>query len=139
MRDYDAVMRLWQATEGMGLGESDERCRVASFLKRNPRMSFVARNGREIIGAVLCGHDGRRGYLHHLAVSKEHRGQGIGRSLVAKCLARLKAEGILKCNIFLFTDNKAGETFWLKNGWAKRLDIHLVQKDLGRARRQRSC
>ena len=71
--DYEAVLRLWQDTEGVGLNESDDRCHVRIYLRRNPGMSFVAQHGGEIVGAVLCGHDGRRGYLHHLAVAKAHR------------------------------------------------------------------
>src|SRR5215471_3680247 len=98
--DYDEVIALWQSAEGVGLGESDTRDAIAAYLKRNPGMSFVARHEGELAGAVLCGHDGRRGYLHHLAVAPPHRRNGLGRKLVAKCLAELKRRGILKCNIF---------------------------------------
>jgi putative acetyltransferase len=131
LADYHEVLRLWQDTEGVGLNESDTRPAIASYLKRNPRMSFVARDGKELVGAVLCGHDGRRAYLHHLAVVPSHRRRGLGTKLVDRCLAELKRLGILKCNIFLFTNNAGGERFWRTNGWKKRLDICLVQKSLG--------
>ena len=92
--DYAEVNALWRATEGLGLSESDEREPIAANLDRNPGMSFVAVNGDCIVGAVLGGHDGRRGYLHHLAVTPGWRRRGIGRALVETSLAQLKAAGI---------------------------------------------
>lgn len=129
--DYDAVFRLWQATEGVGLSESDERPAIESFLVRNPNLSLVALDGNEIVGAVLCGHDGRRGYLHHLAVAKGRRGRGLGKGLVESCLTGLRRLGILKCNLFLFSDHAAGEAFWKHNGWRHRSDLRVMQKMLG--------
>ena len=77
--DYDTVRSLWENTEGIGLNESDTSAAVALFLERNPGLSLVALSPTgEIVGAVLCGHDGRRGYLHHLAVVKAARGRGLG-------------------------------------------------------------
>jgi len=139
MRDYDEVLALWQNTEGVGLNESDRRSAIAAYLNRNSGMSFVARDGKKLIAAVLCGHDGRRGYLHHLAVSPPYRRNGLGTKLVEKCLARLKRLRIVKCNIFLFTDNADGEQFWTSNGWKKRPDICLVQKNLISSGRKRCC
>jgi N-acetylglutamate synthase len=128
--DYDEVIALWRATEGLGLGESDERGAIAVYLDRNPGMSFVAVNGDLIVGAVLGGHDGRRGYLHHLAVVPRWRHHGIGRALVEASLAQLKAAGLPKCNLFLYGHNAAGRAFWLKHGWSAREDLVLVQKPL---------
>jgi ribosomal protein S18 acetylase RimI-like enzyme len=137
--DYEEVLRLWQSAEGVGLNESDTRPAIAGYLRRNPRMSFVARQGKELIGAVLCGHDGRRGYLHHLAVASPHRRKGIGTKLVARCLAALKRLRILKCNIFLYNHNTEGERFWRSSGWEKRADLRLVQKNLRSSRANCSC
>lgn len=128
--DYDEVSRLWQSAEGVGLSESDRREGVASCLQRNPGLSLVARDGATIIGAVLCGHDGRRGYLHHLAVAKRYRQKGVGTLLVESALARLKEIGIPKCNIFVFADNGSGERFWTRRGWTKRADLQVLQKAL---------
>jgi len=130
LADFEAVFRLWQNTEGIGLGESDTRPGIAGYLKRNPGMSFVARCGTEVIGAVLCGHDGRRGYLHHLAVARAFRKQGLGSALVQACLERLAALGIPKCNLFLFADNADGEAFWRHTGWATRADLAVMQRAL---------
>lgn len=139
INDYDEVFALWQSAEGVGLGESDARHAIAGFLKRNPGMSFVARHDDELAGAVLCGDDGRRGYLHHLAVAPRHRRNGLGRKLVTACLAALKRRGILKCNIFLYADNETGKRFWKKNGWMKRPDILLMQTTLAPSGRKRGC
>jgi putative acetyltransferase len=127
IEDFDAVIALWRRTEGVGLNESDTRRAIPAFLRRNPRLSFVAEQGGRIIGAVLCGHDGRRGYLHHLAVSKRHRRRGIGRRLVNACLAKLRKAGIQKCNIFIFANNAAGMKFWAHTGWSLRTELRLMQ------------
>ena len=137
--DLDEVKRLWRNTAGVGLNESDSRPALENYLVRNPGMSFVARDGREIVGAVLCGHDGRRGYLHHLAVMQQHRKKGLGKKLVNACLAKLKKLRIQKCDIFLFADNAAGETFWKHNGWSKRGDLEVMQKNLLATRNKRCC
>jgi putative acetyltransferase len=128
LADYDAVASLWKRTEGIGLNESDTRAAIGGFLRRNPGLSTVAVAGDRIVGAILCGHDGRRGYLHHLAVARAWRQRGLGRALVARSLEGLRAAGIPKCNLFLFADNTAGRAFWRRLGWAVRSDLRLVQK-----------
>ena len=127
IEDFDAVIALWRRTEGVGLNESDTRRAIAAYLRRNSRLSFVAEKDGRIIGAVLCGHDGRRGYLHHLAVSKRHRHRGIGRQLVDACLAKLRKAGIQKCNIFIFANNASGMKFWSHTGWSLRTELRLMQ------------
>jgi N-acetylglutamate synthase len=128
--DYCEVACLWRDTEGVGLDACvDTQEGIASYLARNPGLSFVARVEGQIVGAVLCGHDGRRGYLHHLAVAQERRRAGIGCALVERCLAKLAASGIPKCNIFLFGDNELGEAFWQQTGWTERADLKLLQKE----------
>jgi N-acetylglutamate synthase len=127
--DFDEVIALWKNSEGVGLNESDTREAIALYLERNPGLSLIARDRRrKIIGAVLCGHDGRRGYLHHLAVAAEHRRQGIGQSLVDACLSKLSELGIQKCNIFLYADNAEGRVFWERHGWSERADLRVLQK-----------
>lgn len=110
--DYDEVFRLWLAAEGLSLGDDDSRQGIAIYLKRNPGLCFVGVAGGKIVGTVLCGHDGRRGILRHLAVAKEFRKNGIARLLVRASLEALAAEGIEKCNIFVMDDNVAGIRFW---------------------------
>lgn len=126
--DYDDVIAFWKQQAGVGLNESDERDRIALFLDRNRGLSFVVRDGGRVVGAVLCGHDGRRGYLHHLAVASSHRKQGIGKELVQLCLKRLHEAGIQKCNIFLFDGNSEGEGFWRAVRFQNRPDLKLMQR-----------
>jgi len=137
--DYEAVLALWRVTEGVGLGESDGRDAIALFLARNPGLSRVTLDGAQIVGAVLCGHDGRRGYLHHLAVARTHRKLGLGKTLVDLCLADLAGLGIPKCNLFLFADHSAGAAFWKHNGWIVRPDLLVLQKPLAAGRPDTGC
>jgi len=127
--DCDAVLSLWRSVPGIGLDpDSDSRQGIARYLRRNPGLSFVACVGRTIVGAVLSGHDGRRGYLHHLAVMPAYRHMGIGKSLVSCCLRSLGKQRIPKCNIFLFRTNAGGRSFWKHNGWTLRRDLGMLQK-----------
>jgi putative acetyltransferase len=128
--DYALVAELWRATEGVGLNESDTRPKIGAYLKRNPGMSFVARAGGKIVGAVLCGHDGRRGYLHHLAVAGEHRKQGLGKRMVESCMKQLRRAGITRCNLYIFTEHHEGESFWIHNGFRNREDLRVMQKPI---------
>ena len=126
--DLQAVLGLWAQTEGVGLNESDTPEQLRAFLDRNPGLSLVARDGQQLVGAVLCGHDGRRGYLNHLAVLAEYRGHGLGRRMVETCLVALEVLGILKCNIFLYADNIPGQQFWNRCGWTERSDLRVLQR-----------
>jgi ribosomal protein S18 acetylase RimI-like enzyme len=133
LRDFRAVHALWAGIEGVGLNESDTRPAIAVFLRRNRGLSLVATSGGRMVGAVLCGHDGRRGYLHHLAVLPEFRRRGIGRKMVATCLGSLAAAGIQKCNLFLFADNRRGAVFWQRGGWKARGDLKVLQRTTKRS------
>jgi putative acetyltransferase len=129
LADYGEVMALWNSAPGVRASESPAE--FERILRRNPGLSCVAiANGDELAGAVLCGHDGRRGYLYHLAVADKFRRQALGRQLVDRCLARLKAEGIQRCTIFLVADNSHGEAFWRQTGWFERTDLKAFAKDL---------
>jgi ribosomal protein S18 acetylase RimI-like enzyme len=131
MADYEEAMALWQRTEGIGLRPADAPEHIARFLARNPGLSFVARDGATLVGTVMCGHDGRRGYLHHLAVEPSHRRQGIGRALVAQVLAALRALDINKCHLFVIKENTAAIAFWQRIGWELRQDIVIMSHFTG--------
>lgn len=126
----DAVLELWNMIEGVSLTDADTVLGLRSYFERNPGMSHVALHDAKIIGAALCGHDGRRGYLHHLAVAEEHRGQGIGRAIVDACLNELGAIGIKRCNLFIFDDNQEARRFWTNDEWLEWKEIRLLQKEL---------
>jgi ribosomal protein S18 acetylase RimI-like enzyme len=128
---YEKVMTLWKESEGIGLSGADSKESIRFYLERNPDMSLVAKDANgTLVGAALCGHDGRRGYIHHLAVRSDHRRQGIGRRLVEECLSRLQAAGIQKCHLFIFGHNASGIEFWKSLGWTPRTDIGVISKDI---------
>lgn len=133
--DLPEVLDLWRRVDGVGLNESDTPPRLEAYLRRNPGLSRIARSVdkatgamRELVAAVLCGHDGRRGYLHHLAVDPAWRRRGIARTLVGECLTGLAAEGITRCNLFVFADNADGHTFWNALGWRRRGELWMLQR-----------
>lgn len=126
--DYDEVVALWEATEHMG--EAESRAEIETFLGRNPDFSPVARIEGCLIGAVLCGHDSRRGYLAHLAVAEEHRNRGVARALVDYCLARLRGMGIPRATIHIYVENNGGEQYWRRTGWRERTDLKVYSYDL---------
>lgn len=124
-----AVLTLWEQMGGIGLDEDvDNPEAIGRYLQRNAGMSFVAIEDGKLIGAVLCGTEGRRGYLNHLAVMPTFQRQGIGSALVAHALAALKKEGIGKCNLFLFRVNDVGRRFWEKGGWKERENLTILSK-----------
>lgn len=130
IKDYEEVFSLWKNTEGMGLhSDTDSKKGILRYLKRNPGMSFVARDNGKIVGTVLCGYDGRRGYLFHLAVDKACRKQGVGKAIVNRALSKLASIGITKCLIFVFAKNRTGRKFWKRTGWTQRPDIIMMTKD----------
>jgi ribosomal protein S18 acetylase RimI-like enzyme len=130
MADYPEVYALWSGMPGIGLSSADSPESIFAYLERNPGMSFVARQEGKVVGAVLCGHDGRRGYLQHLAVSPEIRTRRIGTTLVEKCLETLGDLGIRRCHIFVYQDNETGLGFWESAGWFRRDDLLIMSHDL---------
>ena len=115
--DYDDAYNLWEQSEGLSLEEGDSRQAIGIYLNRNQGLCFVACADDRIIGTVLCGHEGRRGILRHLAVKRQYRGKGIGRALIKQSLSALSKAGIKKCNTFVMDDNLKGLRFWEQLGW----------------------
>lgn len=125
IEDYPAVKALWQSIRGFGIRSIDDSAEgVARFLARNPGISVVAERGGEIVGAILCGHDGRRGCLYHVCVKESCRRQGIGKAMVVFCMEALKKEHINKVSLIAFTKNDVGNAFWKEIGWTKREDLN---------------
>jgi ribosomal protein S18 acetylase RimI-like enzyme len=119
----DHGVGLLTATSGVRLRDADSREATTRYLERNPGLSFVALVDGAVVGCVMCGHDGRRGYLQHLAVSPRHRLQGIGSALVEACLTELETLGIVKTHIDVLIENQQAHDFWRRHGWHKRDDI----------------
>lgn len=117
MADYDAAIALWNSVEGVEICEGDSRDEIAEYLFRNPGLSRVAEAEGKIVGVALCGHDGRRGWIYHLAVARSHRGQKVGQQLLEACVKGLRAAGLKRAIILVAGDNPGGHEFWLRNGW----------------------
>lgn len=134
IEDYIGVRNLWMSIKGFAIRSVDDsREGVELFLKRNPSTSVVAELDGCIVGAILCGHDGRRGCLYHVCVAKEHRMHGIGKAMVVKAMEALKAEHINKVSLIAFTSNDIGNAFWKQIGWTKREDLNYYDFTLNEA------
>jgi ribosomal protein S18 acetylase RimI-like enzyme len=124
--DYESVLGLMRAEPTITVRAADSREAISHYLARNPGLSLVAESYGRVIGCVLCGHDGRRGFLHHLVVDPAFRRAGAGRALVARALDGLAAEGIDKTHIDVFADNSGAIAFWRRLGWQQRDDIRRL-------------
>jgi len=122
--DYDAAVALWNQVEGVEIAEGDSREEIQIYLERNPGLSRVAEDNSIIVGAVLCGHDGRRGFIYHLAVAPEYRRKGLGERLLKECLSNLRAVGLKRAIILVSRTNAVGRSFWLRHGW-ENIDIAI--------------
>lgn len=117
--DYEAALQLWQRAEGLEIAEGDEKENIAQFLARNPGLSRVAVDGATVVGVALCGHDGRRGHIYHLAVDPAYQGCGLGKRLLEECLDGLRRAGLKRVIIMVADDNERGTKFWERCGWEK--------------------
>jgi ribosomal protein S18 acetylase RimI-like enzyme len=117
MGDYDGAIALWTGVEGVEICEGDSREEIADYLKRNPGLSRVAEADGKIVGVALCGHDGRRGWIYHLAVAAPYRRRKVGKLLLDDCAKGLRAAGLKRAIILVASDNPAGRQFWLNDGW----------------------
>ena len=134
IEDYDGLYALWMTIKGFGIRSVDDsREGVEIFLKRNPDTSVVAVSNGQIVGGILCGHDGRRGCLYHVCVREDYRRLGIGKAMVVFCMNALKAEKINKVSLIAFTKNDVGNAFWNTIGWTKRLDLNYYDFTLNEA------
>jgi ribosomal protein S18 acetylase RimI-like enzyme len=128
--DYEGVYSLWQRTENMGITSADSKENIDKFIDYNPGLSFVALWGDTIVGSLLAGYDGRRGYLYHFAVDTRYREQKIGHALLEYTYEGLRKKGVQKCHIFIFKSNQLGKTIWQKLGFKLRTDLDIMSHDL---------
>lgn len=129
--DYEGIYDLWIHTPGMGLNSTDDSKEgIAQYIKRNPTTSFVAEDDGKIIGVIMAGHDGRRGYIHHTAVLPDYRHQGIAGKLVENAMQALEQEGIHKVALVAFSRNEIGNGFWESMGFSSREDLVYRNKNI---------
>ena len=124
--DYDAVVALWRASDGVTMREADQREPLSAYLRQHSGLSFIAVDKGAVIGSTLCGTDGRRGYLQHVAVAKSHRRRGIASALVERSVNALAERGIDKCHLMVLADNVDAQAFWTRIGWKERSEIRLM-------------
>ena len=115
--DYDGAVELWKRVEGLEIAEGDDRESVAQFIARNPGLSRVATDRSRTVGVALCGYDGRRGHIYHLAVDPAYQGHGLGKRLLDECLEGLRRAGVKRVIILVADDNSRGRGFWRRCGW----------------------
>ena len=125
IEDYDDIIEMFKTTPGITVREADSKNSTKKYLEHNPGLCFVAILKDCVVGCVMCGHDGRRGYLQHLIVKSENRHQGIGKALFTACTDSLKQIGISKTHIFVFKSNSLANSFWESNGWILRNEINM--------------
>jgi ribosomal protein S18 acetylase RimI-like enzyme len=128
IEDYDEIFSMWQITSKRALCEADSRENIERYLLRNAGMSQVALENGRIIGTVLAGHDGRRGFIHHMAVLPEYRRKHIGNALATEAIKKIAEDGIDKTHIFCYQDNLTGQGFWSSLGFKKRGDLFVYSK-----------
>ena len=128
--DYDDALQLWHRVEGLEIAEGDDREGIAQFLARNSGLSRVAVDRSAIVGVALCGHDGRRGHIYHLAIDPGYQGCGLGKRLLDECLDGLRRAGIKRVIIMVADDNERGTKFWERVGWKKIPGAILMGIDL---------
>ena len=122
--DYDEMYKLWSNTEGMGLRSLDDSKEgISKFLNRNPNTNFICRIDNKLVGAILCGNDGRRGYIYHAVVHKDFQRKNIGTFLVEKVIEALDREGIKKVALVVYSNNLNGNQFWESLGFIDRPDL----------------
>jgi ribosomal protein S18 acetylase RimI-like enzyme len=125
IEDYEGLYSLWVTIKGIGIRSLDDsREGMERFLARNPSISMVAECEGQIIGGILCGHDGRRGCLYHVCVREDFRRHGIGKAMVVRCMDSLKKEKVSKVCLIAFTKNDLGNAFWKQIGWMNREDLN---------------
>ena len=136
IEDYDRVYALWMSCTNMGFNDLDDsREGIGRYLARNPNTCFVAEDGVKLAGVILAGHDGRRGFIHHMAVAEAYRRRGVGAALAERALEALKAEGIHKVALLAFKRNEAGNAFWERMGFTGRDDLNYRNRALTEMRR----
>jgi N-acetylglutamate synthase len=128
--DYDAAIGIWRRVEGLEIAEGDDREGLAQFLTRNPGLSRVAIDGAAVVGVALCGHDGRRGHVYHLAVDPAYQRCGLGKRLLDECLNGLRSTGVKRVIIMVADDNQRGAEFWKRQGWEEISGAVLLGIDL---------
>lgn len=133
IEDYDELFEMWMNTPNLGLRSLDDSKEgIFRFLERNPNTNFVAYEDGKIVGAILSGHDGRRGYIYHTVVLPEYRGQGLGSDLAEAVVEAFRKEGITRVCLNVMETNDQGKKFWIGKGWERKDILGFYSKAITR-------
>ena len=131
LSDFEQISMLWHSVPGVGLRQwDDSEAGIATFLKRNPTTCFVAERDGRVLGCMLSGNDGRRGFIYHATVQIGMHNHGIGKAMLTEVLLSLRAEGIRKVNLVCFIENEKGQDFWKSQGFSFRRDLTYMEKEI---------
>lgn len=130
IEEYAEIYNLWRSIPGVGLNEADEQENIKAYLLRNPEQSFICESDGRIIGTIMCGNDGRRAFIYHLAVSPEYWHRGIATELVRLVIETQKSLGISKCVLFILNENEAGKNFWTHLGFSTPQEAGTMAKSI---------
>lgn len=128
-RDHGELVRLWSSFPGNAITGADSPKEFEAFLAKNGSFCFTACEDDEVVGSVMAGSDGRRGYVYHLAVRADHQRKGFGGALMRRVEDALLKSGLEKIHLFIFSDNPA-IAFYEKSGWHVRNDITVMSRVL---------
>ena len=126
-----AALELWTKTEHLSIRRGDTPEGVLAFLNHSPGCSFVAISNDQLIGAVLCGHDTRRGYIYHLTVIPSYQRRRIGTELLSAAMDGLAGCGIHKGWALVYGKNPYEDLFWARLGWERRKDLVVYSEITG--------
>lgn len=131
--DYDGLMRLWLAN-GISIRAGDDRRGIRTVLDRNPGLSLVAVRHGSIVGAAMGTWDGRRGWIHHLAVDASCRRTGIASRILSELEIRMKRKGVQIVKAEIYGTNSASLALFRKRGYADYTNLRTVGKTLTKTR-----
>ncbi|MCW9699082.1 MULTISPECIES: GNAT family N-acetyltransferase [unclassified Avibacterium] len=128
---YIQVYQLWKSIDGIDINPLDDSFEsIKDFLRFNPDLNYIARENSQVIGVIMCGFDGRRATIYHMAVDKNQQGKGIGKALLTHLEQKLKHKNITKGRLLAFSHNIQGSKFWQQQGWIKQTHLDYFSKNL---------
>lgn len=121
--DYPKLIQLWKSAGCIEVRQTETPAMLVNFLKRNSGCNYAAYAENQLVGAVLAGHDGWRGYLYHMAIHPDYRQQGLGTKIVNAAVEAIQRSGITHIHCLVKRDNIIAQQFWEKCGFDARDEL----------------
>lgn len=125
MESYELVVDLW-IKSGISVGSTDTREELERMLQRNPNLFLIGKINNSVIGVVMGGFDGRRGYVHHLTIDPDYQRRGYGKIIMADLIEKFRKIGVHKIHLFIEKYNKDVVEFYRNLGWEIRDDLIMM-------------